>query len=159
VESAGREFLPSIQEVEMRHVHAVFVLLSAAALTASSVSAAQGKMSSPAKPVTVTGTLIDTKCYSMDHRNKTVDHVTPHGQMKDCAKLCARLGIPVAVLTSQGQVWTLVTPAQDLVDHMGQTARVTGAKVYGDQIRPDKIEIEDAAGHWTEVKIRMPMAM
>ncbi len=73
----------------------------------------QGKMPKT-KTITVTGTLIDTKCYSMDARNKGVHHVTPHGEMKGCAKIYAGLGIPVAVVTSKGEVWMLVTPSKDL---------------------------------------------
>jgi hypothetical protein len=135
------------------------ILLAAAlgiVLTAIAFSQPGGKN----KPITVIGTLIDTKCYSMDARNSAKDHQTPKGEMKGCAALCASLGIPVAVLTGKGEVWTLVTPSKDLADHMGATCRVTGASVFGGrQLRPDKIEVKDASGNWIEVKITQPMPM
>ncbi len=133
--------------------------LTVAVAAAATMTFAQEKAAKP-QPVTVSGTLVDTKCYSMDARNKPVDHKIPGGEMKECARICAKLGIPVAVLTEKGEVWTLVTPTEDLVSHMGETARVTGAVVFGSsQIRPDKIEVKDASGKWTEVKITMPMPM
>ena len=135
------------------------VLMAMSIVVGGGVATVHAQAMAPGKTITVTGTLIDTKCYSMDHRNKGVDHQTPHGEMKDCAKLCARLGIPVAILTGGDEVVTLVTPAQDLVEHMGQTARVTGARVYGNQVRPDKIEVKDATGKWSEIKITMPISM
>ncbi len=143
----------------MRRFTVMILLTLALGAVLTAVAFSQGGMTK-GKPITVTGTLIDTKCYSMDARNKGKDHQTPHGGMKGCAALCANLGIPVAVLTSKGEVWTLVAPSKDLADHMAETARVTGVAVYGGhQLRPDKIEVQDAAGHWSEVKITMPMPM
>lgn len=141
----------------MRRVTWAVLLAAAVGLAAAATFSQSG---AKGKPVTVTGTLIDTKCYSMDVRNKRMDHQTPKGEMKGCAALCANLGIPVAVLTAKGEVWTLVTPSKDLADHMGATCRVTGMSVFGGrQLRPDKIEVQDAAGNWSEVKITMPMPM
>ena len=128
-------------------------------VTLTAVAYSQGSMPK-GKSITVTGTLIDTKCFSMDARNKGKDHQTPHGEMQGCAALCANLGIPVAVLASKGEVWTLVTPSKDLAGHMAETCRVTGVAVYGGhQLRPDRIEVQDPSGHWSEVKITMPMPM
>src|SRR5262249_19690606 len=139
---------------------ATMIAVSGIAVLGHAQGMKEGSMTmSHGKPLVVTGTLIDTKCYSMDHRNKGVDHITPHGEMKGCATLCCNLGIPVAVLTSKGEVWTLITPTKDLADHMGQAARVTGARVNGHELRPDKIEVKDASGKWSEVKISMPMPM
>ena len=135
-------------------------VLLAASLGIAVAAVALSQSGGKGKPITVTGTLIDTKCYSMDARNKLKDHQTPKGEMKGCAALCANLGIPVAVLTGRGVVWTLVTPSKDLADHMGATCRVTGVAVYGGrQLRPDRIEVQDASGNWSEVKITMPMPM
>lgn len=62
------------------------------------------------------------------------------------------------MLTASDEVWILVTPTQDLADHVGQTARVTGAAVYGGHsVRPDKIEVKGADGKWAAVAITMPM--
>lgn len=143
----------------MRHLTSL-VSLTLALGIASAVAATAQEGMAKGKSVTVTGTLIDTKCYSLDPRNKGRDHLTPHGEMKGCAGLCANLGIPVGVLTSKGEVWTLVTPSKDLAAHMAEACRVTGVAVYGGhQLRPDKIEVQDAAGQWSEVKITLPMPM
>ena len=143
----------------MRRFTITVLLAATLGLTVVAAAYAQGGMAK-GKTITVTGTLIDTKCYSMDARNKGTDHQTPHGEMKGCAALCANLGIPVAVLTSKGEVWTLVTPAKDLAGHMAANARITGVAVYGGhQLRPDKIEVQDASGQWTAVNITMPMPM
>ncbi len=143
----------------MRRLTVNTLLIVALGVAVTAVGYSQSAMPK-GKAITVTGTLIDTKCYSMDARNTGKDHQTPHGEMKGCAALCANLGIPVAVLTRKGEVWTLVTPSKDLADHMAETTRVTGVAVYGGhQLRPDKIEVQDAAGHWSEVKITMPMPM
>ncbi len=60
---------------------------------------------------TIEGTLVDTKCYSMDARNVSNDHVTPKGTLPKCATACANMGIPVAILTAGGKVYTLAVPA------------------------------------------------
>ena len=145
----------------MRRPTLPILLTAVLGITVAAVAFSQPDMSkAKGKAINVTGTLIDTKCYSMDARNKGKDHQTPHGEMKGCAALCANLGIPVAVLTSKGEVWTLVTPSKDLAGHMGEACRVTGVGVYsGHQLRPDKIEVQDASGKWSEVKITMPMPM
>ena len=143
----------------MKRATLPFLLTAVLGIAVAAVALAQSGTNKN-KTIAVTGTLIDTKCYSMDTRNRGPDHQTPHGEMKGCAALCANLGIPVAVLTDKGEVWTLVTPSKDLAAHMGGACRVTGVAVYGGhQLRPDKIEIKDAAGKWSEVKITMPMAM
>ncbi len=145
----------------MRRLTAALLVVIAAGVVA--IAHSQQKMSmggAPGKSITVSGTLIDTKCYSMNAKNKGNDHITPMGDMKGCGTLCANLGIPVAVLTAKNAVWILVTPSKDLADHIGAAARVTGAPVYGGRsIRPDKIEVKDASGQWTAINITMPMPM
>ena len=79
----------------MRRFVVVSSLVIAVAVTVSAIAYSQGMMTKQ-KSTTVTGSLIDTKCYSMDARNKGMDHITPMGEMKGCGALCARLGIPVA---------------------------------------------------------------
>ncbi len=141
----------------MRRLVVVSAVLIGAAIALSAIGYAQGKMPKQ-KSITVTGTLIDTKCYSMDSRNKGNDHVTEMGEMKGCGTLCANLGIPVGVLTDKNMVWVLVTPSKDLADHVGKQGRVTGVAVYGEHsLRPDKIEVKDASGGWTAINITMPM--
>ncbi len=140
----------------------VVTCIVAAAVAISSISSAQEKMSMASSKgrTTVSGTLIDTKCYSMNRKNKGNDHITEMGEMKGCGTLCANLGIPVGVLTASNTVWVLVTPSKDLATSIGSMARVAGTPVYGGHsIRPDKIEVKDASGQWTAIKISMPMPM
>jgi hypothetical protein len=143
----------------VRRFTVIALLAIAAGLAVTTIGHSQGARSK-GRTIVVTGTLIDTKCYSMDARNRPNDHVIPQGEMKSCATICANLGIPVGVLTAKGEVWTLVTPSKDLAGHMARIARVTGVAVYGArQLRPDRIEVQDASGRWSEVKITMPMPM
>ena len=57
------------------------ILVLALALTVSVFSALAGGMGGK----TIEGTLVDTKCYSMDARNVSNDHVTPKGTLPKCA--------------------------------------------------------------------------
>jgi hypothetical protein len=80
---------------------------------------------------TVTGQLIDQSCYTMDKSNTGVDHKMPNGDTKDCAIACAKMGRPVALLTSDGKIYTVTGDlAADnnakLVPHMSHTVSLTG---------------------------------
>src|SRR6202166_2332428 len=60
-----------------------------------------------AKTETVTGQLVDQNCYMKDKvNNKVVDHKMP-ADTKDCAVACAKMGQPLALLTSDGKVYTI----------------------------------------------------
>ena len=78
----------------MRRLLSVSLVLIAAAGALPAVGHSKDSMSKT-KSITVSGSLIDTKCYSMDSRNMGNDHITPMGEMKGCGTLCAKLGIPV----------------------------------------------------------------
>ena len=80
---------------------------------------------------TITGQLIDQSCYNMDKSNTGVDHKMPKGDTKDCAIACAKGGKPLALLTSDGKVYTVMGDlAADknakLVPHMSHTVALTG---------------------------------
>ena len=80
---------------------------------------------------TITGQLIDQSCYNMDKSNTGVDHKMPKGDTKDCAIACTKGGRPVALLTSDGKVYTVTGDlAADknakLVPHMSHTVALTG---------------------------------
>src|SRR5438093_7356317 len=80
---------------------------------------------------TITGQLIDESCYKMDKSNTGVDHKMPKGDTKDCAIACAKGGRPVALLTSDGKVYTVMGDlAADknakLVPHLSHTVALTG---------------------------------
>ena len=80
---------------------------------------------------TITGQLIDQSCYNMDKSNTGVDHKMPKGDTKDCAIACAKGGKPVALLTSDGKVYTVMGDLAaeknaKLVPHMSHTVALTG---------------------------------
>ena len=59
-----------------------------------------------AKTETVKGQIVDQACYTKDMvNNKGVDHKMP-ADTKDCAIACAKKGQPLALLTSDGKVFT-----------------------------------------------------
>ncbi len=70
------------------------------------------------------GTLVDTKCYTMmPDMNAGLDHkgMGMDGKMmevKNCAKLCAKMGIPVALLEKGGKTHVLAAPANQIADYM-----------------------------------------
>lgn len=137
----------------MRRAVVLSVLLVALAVVVAGIGFSDDKAMPKAKAVTVEGTLIDCKCYAMDPANKGQDHNTPNGVVKNCAKACAVMGIPVGLLTDKGDVLVLIAPAESFSDHMTGTARVTGMKVYGGALLPDKVEVRGADGKWTQVSV------
>ena len=108
--------------------------------------------------VTVSGKLIDTKCYGMNHANHENDHMVPgkDGEMMtmpNCATACASMGIPVGLLEGgekDGKVLVLITPAGALANHQSKEARVTGMEIYGGGILPSKVEVKED-GKWVDV--------
>lgn len=117
------------------------------------------------KKITITGKLIDTKCYGMNHMNVENEHVVPMkdgtmGKLPNCATACAQMGIPVGILEggkADGNVYILITPATQLADHASKEARVTGELAYAGGVIPEKFEVKNAQGKWEEVKLATMM--
>jgi len=115
--------------------------------------------------ITVTGKLIDTKCYGMNHMNHDNEHMVPMeggkmGKMPNCATACAGMGIPVGIVEGdyqKGKTYVLITPAGALAEHMARQARVTGELAYKGGIIPDKIEVKNDDGDWEEVSVATMM--
>ena len=94
-----------------------------------------------AEDQTWTGTLIDTRCYSIDMKNNAGnDHLLQSRAIANCAAICAKMGIPVALLVN-GKVLTLAAPAPSFADYMAKTAVVTGS-LQGDLIVPTKVVVD-----------------
>ena len=113
-----------------------------------------------AKEITVEGLLVDTKCYGMNPVNWKTTHMTPKGEMPNCAQACAKMGIPVGVLKDGkegGLVYILVTPSGALADHMARTVKVTGMHAYEGGIIPEQVWVKNDEGKWEEVKIATMM--
>lgn len=126
---------------------ALAVVLVAVVGTAFAGESGKGK--------TVEGTLVDTKCYLSNDKNSGNDHITPMGTMPNCGTACAKMGIPVAVLTADGKVITLAVPAGQVADYVGKTARATGL-VKGSAIVAEKLEVKEGAA-WKEVNLATMM--
>ena len=80
---------------------------------------------------TVKGQIVDQGCYKMDKSNTGVDHKMPKGDGKDCAVSCAKLGRPMALLTSDGKVYEIAgglaaEKNAKIIAHVSHTVEVTG---------------------------------
>jgi hypothetical protein len=84
-----------------------------------------------AKTETLKGQIVDQSCYAKDMAsNKGVDHKMP-ADTKDCAIACAKKGAPMALLTSDGKVYTIAGGLAEnknakLVPHVSHTVEITG---------------------------------
>ena len=109
----------------------LFTCLAAAALVVALVAPAV------AATETVTGRVVDQSCYMKDKVNNTgIDHKMP-ADVAGCAIGCAKKGRPMALLTSDGKVYTLVGGlAADMnakiVPHINHVVTVTGDVVTKD---------------------------
>ena len=63
------------------------------------------------KPLSITGTVVDTGCY-MSHDSKGEKHT-------DCATMCARNGVPLAIVDAAGNLYLPVA-----ADHKNQNAKL-----------------------------------
>ena len=63
------------------------------------------------KLITITGTVVDTGCY-LSHDSKGEKHT-------DCATMCAKNGVPLAIADDAGKVYLPVA-----ADHKNQNARL-----------------------------------
>jgi hypothetical protein len=80
---------------------------------------------------TISGQLIDQICYKMNKSNTGVDHKMPSGDEANCAATCAKMGQPVALLTSDGKVYTVTgdlaaNSNAKLVPHLSHKVELTG---------------------------------
>lgn len=109
---------------------------------------------------TFSGTLVDTKCYSMmPEANKGNEHVVMKDgkkiKMPGCATACANMGIPVALLDKDGESHVLAVPANQLAEYMTLEAQIEGKKMAGVLI-PDHIKVKKD-GKWQKVTIATMM--
>lgn len=63
------------------------------------------------KPITVVGQVVDTGCY-LHHDSKGGDHA-------DCAKMCAKAGVPLAILDDKGKLYLPIA-----TDHKNQNVKL-----------------------------------
>jgi hypothetical protein len=105
----------------MRRLLAVLVVTGLVlSLSASAFAATQ----------TITGRLIDQTCYKANKANTGLDHKMPE-DTPGCAVTCAKMGLPVALLTDDGKVYTVMgdlagSNNAKLVPHMSHKVELTG---------------------------------
>lgn len=100
-------------------VLAVFMILSNSAFTQVKSVKFSNRTS------TIKGEVIDLNCYLEDGAKATGD------SHKDCAVMCAKAGAPLAILTSDGEIYIPVVsmgknPNDKLMDFIAQQVEVTG---------------------------------
>jgi hypothetical protein len=106
--------------------------------------------------VVVVGVLVDTKCYTMNNENYTLDHMTEKGKVEGCASASASMGLPVGLLVDGkkgGKVYVLIAPAPAFVDFMAQTVQVIGTEIIDGALAPSQIFVKNENGEWEEVEI------
>ncbi len=97
----------------------------------------------------VEGVLVVTGC-----AGASVDQLAraepPPPDILDRASACAKMGMPVAVL-SHGTLFTLASPAAMLARHIAKPARLSGEEVAPRVIVPERLEVETEPDGWREV--------
>jgi hypothetical protein len=84
-----------------------------------------------AKEETVKGQIVDQSCYMKDKAsNAGKDHKMPQ-DVTDCAISCAKKGAPLALLTSDGKLYTIggelaANKNEKLIAHVSHTVEITG---------------------------------
>jgi hypothetical protein len=139
------------------------VLVVGSAFGVFLMSAQQHQMKMGMGGTHLEGTLVDTKCYTMmPDMNAGMDHkgMGADGKMmevKGCAKLCAKMGIPVALLEKGGKTHVLAAPANQIANYMAQEVKIDGQEMGG-VFHVDKLQVKQGGG-WKEVKLTYPMSM
>jgi len=107
--------------------------------------------------VSVSGTLVDTRCLSVNRSNMGMDHPDPVPTSQTgaaCARYCARQGFPVGLATGTAEdspVWMLLSTPPLLSDYMAQTVRVRGVVRSEGILTPLRVEAKRPDGGWTFV--------
>ena len=105
-----------------------------------------------AKPETISGTLVDLKCYAAGGFL-----TNDHGDMKGCGAMCATGGLPLGLVDANKKVHLLGVPAPAYASLVGQEIRFTG--MHGknaDVFIPEKMEVK-REGKWLEEKLPKTM--
>jgi hypothetical protein len=105
-----------------------------------------------AKSETLTGTLVDLKCYAAAGLL-----TNDHGSMKGCGAACATGGLPVGVVDTDKKVHLLGVPSPAYASLVGQEVRFTGMHgKFADVFIPEKLEVKEN-GKWVEKKLPKTM--
>ncbi len=105
-----------------------------------------------AKSETITGTLVDLKCYAAAGLT-----TNDHGNAKGCGEACASGGLPVALVDADKKVHMLAVPAPAYAKLVGQEIRLTGMHAkHADVFIPEKLEVKEG-DKWMEKKLPKTM--
>ena len=95
-----------------------------------------------AEKITTEGELIDTACY-LGMKASGKDH-------KMCASMCAKKGLPIAILTKKGEVINIISIPAEYGKIMGSTVKIEGEFYEEAQsLKPTKMWVEKN-GKWKE---------
>lgn len=123
----------------------LLILVGVAALLSAQEKAAP-------KPETITGTLVDLKCYAAGGFL-----TNDHGGAAGCGTACAKGGLPVALVDANKKVHILGVPAPAYADWVGKELRLTGKHAqHADVFIPDKVEAKEG-DKWIEQKAKKGM--
>ena len=109
------------------------------------------------KSSTLTGTLVDSKCYATGGF-LTDDHKDMKGNtLPKCGTACASMGIPVAVVDGENNVYVLAVSASGMAKYMAKEVRLKGMfGKYANVFIPQELEVKEN-GKW--VKKDLPGSM
>ncbi len=99
-------------------------------------------VSASAEKITAEGELIDTVCY-LGMKASGEDH-------KLCAAMCAKKGLPIALLTKKGNVINIISIPAEFEDVMGNIVKFEGEFYKNAQsMKPTKMWVKKD-GKWKE---------
>lgn len=111
----------------MKRILGLLALVAALALVVFAIAnaeetkaATEKKAEAAAKPVTMSGEIVDMSCY-MGHGAMGAKH-------KECAVTCAAAGSPIGLLTDKGVLYVLLPP-HDNKDGYNKAKELAGDKV------------------------------
>ncbi len=106
------------------------------------------------KSITVTGVLVDSKCYAANGFT-----ANKHGDTAMCGTMCAKGGIPVGVLDQEAKkVYLIGGPAGAYANFVGQEVQVAGkvSPRIGNLLMPETFKVKEN-GKWVTKKIGKTM--
>jgi hypothetical protein len=119
-------------------------VLAVTLLVGCSSQAPQHETAVPGGKVTIAGEVVDTACW-IGHDTKGPDHA-------QCAEMCAKAGIPLAILDTQGDVLYLPistdhrNPNEKLIPFIDKKVKVSGTVMEKNGMRGIVIEEIEATG-------------
>ena len=120
----------------------ILTLVLVAMLGMVAIAVADEAKKEEAKPVTLTGEVIDMYCY-MDHKAMGAEHAK-------CANSCITKGIPVGFLTADGTMYLIIgkehAPANaEVAPFAGKQSTITGKVMENNGVKAiELISIADA---------------